>query len=227
MGKRPIQRLRRAEGLRVPPTRPKIIGRGISTGLPTQATHRGHVGSWDFIADATVHGGALRIRTILDAYTRECPGLRVDRALRWADVLTWLQQAREEQGAPAYLRSDNGWEFIAQIVQRWRAENHVKTIYLEPGSPWQNGLVESFQGRFRDEGLNREQLGTLTEARGVMGDYRREYNPLRPHSRLGYLSPARFVAQLCPSSATVGLRPPSAKDGQNQNEKVTSTHSSD
>jgi putative transposase len=221
VGKRHIQRLRRDEGLRVPPTKRKVIRRGVSTGLPTTATQRNHVWTWDFIADATVRGGPLRILTILDEHTRECHVLRVDRALRAQDVLAWLQKAIEEQGAPAYLRSDNGSEFIAKIVQQWLAQNHIKTIYIEPGSPWQNGFVESFHGRFRDECLNREQLWTLTEARVVIGDYRSEYNQLRPHSRLGYLSPARFVAQLCPSSASVGLRPPFAKDGQNQNEKLT------
>jgi putative transposase len=221
VGKRHIQRLRRDEGLRVPPTKRKVIRRGVSTGLPTTATQRNHVWTWDFIADATVRGGPLRILTILDEHTRECHVLRVDRALRAQDVLAWLQKAIEEQGAPAYLRSDNGSEFIAKIVQQWLAQNHIKTIYIEPGSPWQNGFVESFHGRFRDECLNREQLWTLTEARVVIGDYRSEYNQLRPHSRLGYLSPARFVAQLCPSSASVGLRPSFAKDGQNQNEKLT------
>jgi len=221
VGKRHIQRLRRAEGLRVPPTKRKLIRRGVSTGLPTTATHRNHVWTWDFIADATVRGGALRILTILDEHTRECHVLRVDRALRAQDVLTWLQKAIEQQGAPEYLRSDNGSEFIAKIVQRWLLENHIKTIYIEPGSPWQNGFVESFHGRFRDECLNREQLWTLTEARVVIGDYRCEYNQQRPHSRLGYLSPARFAAQLSPSPAPVGLRPPSAGDGQNQNQKLT------
>jgi len=221
VGKRHIQRLRRAEGLRVPPTKRKLIRRGVSTGLPTTATHRNHVWTWDFIADATVRGGALRILTILDEHTRECHVLRVERALRAQDVLTWLEKAIEQQGAPEYLRSDNGSEFIAKIVQRWLAENHIKTIYIEPGSPWQNGFVESFHGRFRDECLNREQLWTLTEARVVIGDYRCEYNQHRPHSRLGYLSPAWFAAQLSPSPAPVGLRPPSAGDGQNQNQKLT------
>jgi putative transposase len=215
VGKRHVQRLRRAEGLRVPPTKRKLIRRGISTGLPTRATHRNHVWTWDFIADATMRGGALRILTILDEYTRECHVLRVDRALRSADVLAWLQKAIEQHGAPEYLRSDNGSEFIARIVQGWLAEHHIKTIYIEPASPWQNGFVESFHGRFRDECLNREQLWTLTEARVVVGDYRYQYNRLRPHSRLGYLSPERFAAQLSPSLTPVGLRPPSVWDGQN------------
>ena len=220
VGKRQIQRLRRQEGLRVPPTKRKIVRRGISTGLPTKATHRGHVWTWDFIADATVRGGALRMLTILDEHTRECHVLRADRALRSADVLEWLQKAIQEHGAPEYLRSDNGSEFIAKIVQQWLAENRVKTIYIEPGSPWQNGFVESFHGRFRDECLNREQLWTLTEARVVIEDYRHEYNQFRPHSRLGYQSPAGFAQQLTPSSVPVGLRPPCTEDGQTQQNKL-------
>src|SRR5271154_2893037 len=220
VGKRHIQRLRRAEGLRVPPSRRKLVRRGVSTGLPTQATHRGHVWTWDFIADATVRGGTLRMLTILDEHTRECHVLRADRALRSTDVLEWLQKAIEQHGAPQYLRSDNDSEFIARIVQQWLAENQVKTIYIDPGSPWQNGFVESFHGRFRDECLNREQLWTLTEARVVIEDYRQEYNQFRPHSRLGYQSPAGFAQQLIPSSAPVGLRPPCAKDGQTQQNKL-------
>jgi len=227
VGKRHIQRLRRVEGLRVPPTKRKLVRRGVSTGLPTTATHRNHVWTWDFIADATVRGGALRILTILDEHTRECHVLRVDRALRAQDVLAWLQKAIEQQGAPEYLRSDNGSEFIAKIVQRWLAENHIKTMYIEPGSPWQNGFVESFHGRFRDECLNREQLWTLTEARVVIGDYRCEYNHQRPHSRLGYESPAVFAARSCPSPAPVGLRPPCAGDGQGTNKNINSTQSQD
>ena len=217
VGKRQVQRLRRTEGLRVPPTRRRLVRRGVSTGWPIQATHRGHVWTWDFIADATVGGGALRMLTMLDEHTRECHGLRADRALRAEDVLTWLQKAIEEHGAPEHLRSDNGPEFIAQVVQRWLRENQIRTIYIDPGSPWQNGFVESFHGRFRDECLNREQLWTLTEARVVIEDFRREYNQRRPHSRLGYQSPARFAAQLRPSPPAVGLRPPSVGDGQTQN----------
>ncbi len=141
VGKRHIQRLRRRVGLRVPPTQRKIVRQGVSTGLPTKATHRGHVWTWDFIADATVRGGALRMLTILDEYTRECHVLRADRALKAADVLEWLAKAIEVHGAPQYLRSDNGPEFIAKEVQRWLAEHEIKTIYIEPGSPWQNGFV--------------------------------------------------------------------------------------
>jgi putative transposase len=222
VGKRLVQRWRRNQGLRVPPTRRKAVRRGVSTGLPTRALHRGHVWTWDFIADATVRGGALKMLTILDEHTRECHVLRADRALKSKDVLEWLQRAIEQHGAPKYLRSDNGPEFIAKIVQQWLREQNIKTLYIEPGSPWQNGFVESFHGRFRDECLNREQLWTLTEARVVVEDYRQEYNQRRPHSRLGYLSPARYAQRELPSPVTVGLRPPCTGDGQTENKPTPS-----
>jgi putative transposase len=227
VGKRQVQRLRRAEGLRVPPTKRKVVRRGVSTGWPVKATHRGHVWTWDFIADATVRGGALKMLTILDEYTRECHVLRADRALRADDVLHWLQRAIAEHGAPEYLRSDNGPEFIAHAVQRWLNQNGIKIRYIDPGSPWQNGFVESFHGRFRDECLNREQLWTLTEARVVVEDFRCGYNQRRPHSRLGYQSPARFASRQSPSPPTVGLRPPSVGDGQTPNPSATSTTAPD
>ena len=222
VGKRHIQRLRRNEGLRVPPTKRKIVRRGVSTGLPTTATHRNHVWTWDFIADATVRGGTLKLLTILDEYTRECHVLWAERALKAKDVLRWLQKAVEQHGAPEYLRSDNGSEFIAKIVQRWLKENRIKTVYIEPGSSWLSGFVESFHGRFRDECLNREQLWTLTEARVVVGDFRQKYNEIRPRSRLGYESPARFAARSCPCPVPVGLRPPSTRHGQRTDENINS-----
>jgi transposase InsO family protein len=139
----------------------------------------------------------------------------------------WLQKAIAQHGAPAYLRSDNGSEFIAKIVQRWLKENRIKTIYIEPGSPWQNGFVESFHGRFRDECLNREQLWTLTEARVVVDDFRQKYNQVRPHSKLGYESPAMFAARSCPLPAPVGLRPPYAGSGQKTDKNINSNQSQD
>jgi transposase InsO family protein len=206
--------------------------------------------------------------TILDEFTRECHVLRADRALKSADVLEWMGRAIAEHGAPGYLRSDNGPEpeqrvdslpqaarrasearqFIAKEVQRWLAENRIKTIYIDPGSPWQNGFVERLprlrlalraacgrlslsgrlHGRLRDECLNREHLWTLTEARVVIEDYRREYNHHRPHSKLGYQSPKRFAAtQSAPSPAPVALRAPYAGDGQNQTDNVSNNPVSD
>ena len=167
--------------------------------------------------------------TILDEHTRECHVLRADRALRSEDVLLWLKKAIEEHGAPQYLRSDNGSEFIARIVQRWLAEKQIKTIYIDPGSPWQNGFVESFHGRFRDECLNREQLWTLTEARVVIEDFRHRYNHFRPHSKLGYQSTKRFAAttQSAPSPAPVALPYTYAADGQTKANNITNNQISD
>ena len=115
----------------------------------------------------------------------------------------------------------SGSEFIAKELQTWLAQEQIKTIYIEPASPWQNGFVESFHGRFRDECLNREQLWTLTEARVVIEDFRIEYNTRRPHSKLGYRSPVNYAAQLSRAPAPVGLRPPSA--GARQTQPATST----
>ena len=195
VGRKQVQKLRRAEGLRVPPPRRYIPRRGESTGLPTQANHRGHVWTWDFIADATVHGGALRMLTVLDEYTKEVHVLRPERQIGSADVIRLVQAAVAQHGAPEFIRSDNGPEFIAKKLQRWLADHKIKTIYITPASPWENGFVASFHSRFRDECLNREQIWTLTEARIVIEDFRLEYNAERPHSSLGYLSPQRFAAE--------------------------------
>lgn len=208
-----VQRLRRAEGLRVPPPRRRQSRRGVSTGLPTQATHRGHVWTWDFVADATVHGGALRMLTVLDEHTKEVHVLRPERRIGSADVIALVQAAIVEHGAPEFIRSDNGSEFIAHDLQHWLAEQHIKTIYITPASPWENGFVESFHSRFRDECLNREQLWTLTEARVVIEDFRQDYNKARPHSSLGYQSPQRFAAQLTPSIHRSGRPTASLRDG--------------
>ena len=227
MGRRQVQRLRRVEGLRVPPTKRRLVRRGHSTGLPTKATHRGHVWTWDFIADATMRGGALRMLTVLDEHTRECHVLRADRALKSADVIALVKTAIAQHGAPEFIRSDNGSEFIAKELQRWLAAEKIKPLYIEPASPWQNGFVESFHGRFRDECLNREQLWTLTEARVVIEDFRIKYNTQRPHSKLGYRSPVHCAAQLTRSPAPAGLRPASAGDRQTQPVPPTSTNCPD
>lgn len=146
--------------------------------------------------------------TVLDEHTRECHVLRADRALKSGDVIKLVQAAITQHGAPEFIRSDNGSEFIGKALQRWLAEAKIKTIYIEPGSPWQNGLVESFHGRFRDECLNREQRWTLTEARVVIEELRTKYNHKRPHSMLGYQPPARFAANLSRSLAPVSPAEP-------------------
>ena len=133
--------------------------------------------------------------TVLDEHTKEVHVLRPERQIGSADVIQFVKTAVAQHGAPEFIRSDNGPEFIAKELQRWLAEQNIKTIYITPASPWENGFVESFHSRFRDECLNREQLWTLTEARVVIEDFRQDYNTERPHSSLGYLSPQRFTAK--------------------------------
>tara|TARA_B100002049_G_scaffold233150_1_gene213337 strand:- start:29 stop:868 length:840 start_codon:yes stop_codon:yes gene_type:complete len=193
VSRKQVQRIRRKEGLKVRPKPQRLHRQGVSTGLPTQATHRNHVWTWDFIFDRTDKGSTLKMLTMLDEYTRQCLAIRVERQIRSDQVLATLWQAMMQYGIPQHIRSDNGTEFIAGKIQRWLRENQIKTLYIEPGSPWQNGYIESFHSRFRDECLNREWLLNLREARVVIEDWRLHYNTERPHSRLGYLSPEDYI----------------------------------
>ena len=193
VSRKQVQRIRRKEGLKVHPKPQRIPRQGVSTGLPTQATHRNHVWTWDFIFDRTDKGSTLKMLTMLDEYTRQCLAIRVERQIRSGQVLATLWQAMMQYGIPEHIRSDNGTEFIAGKIQRWLRVNQINTLYIEPGSPWQNGYIESFHSRFRDECLNREWLLNLREARVVIEDWRMHYNTERPHSRLGYLSPENYI----------------------------------
>jgi putative transposase len=195
VGCRRVQRLRRELGLMVPTKKPKRQRRGVSTGFPTKATHRGHVWTWDFVHDTTVRGGKLRMLNIIDEHTRECLCIHVARRINARKVQQVLAELIDLYGAPEYIRSDNGSEFIEHNLRAWLAENKIKTIYIDPGSPWQNGYIESFNARLREECLNREQLWTLTEARVVLEDWRWTYNHVRPHRSLGYITPLAFAQQ--------------------------------
>jgi putative transposase len=130
---------------------------------------------------------------LLDEYTRQCLAIQVERQIRATQALAVLHTAMDQYGASAYIRSDNGSEFIARKVQQGLSDHHIKTIYIDPGSPWENGYIESFHSRFRDEYLRRAWLLNLREARVVISDWRQHYNTDRPHSRLGYLSPEEFI----------------------------------
>ena len=136
-----VQHIRRQEGLKVRPKPKKIPRRGLSTGLPTQATHRHHVWTWDFIFDRTDKGGTLKMMTLLDEYTRQSLAIQVERQLTASEVLAVLERAMAQYGVPGYIRSDNGPEFIAAKVQQLLSKNQIKTIYIDPGSPWQNGYM--------------------------------------------------------------------------------------
>jgi putative transposase len=215
VGKRLIQQLRQEMGLRCPTRKPRKRRSGISTGLPTQATHRNHVWTWDFVQDTTVRGGKIRMLTVLDEYTRESLCIHVDRRIGATKVQAIMGALIDAHGAPEHIRSDNGSEFIEKNLRAWLANEGVKTLYIEPGSPWQNGFIESFNSRLRDECLNREVFYTLTEARVVIEDWRWKYNHIRPHRSLGYITPIQFVQKTTPnhpedlvsSRATPSLRP--------------------
>ncbi len=209
VGKRLVQRIRRELGLRIPKRKPRRPRRGVSTGLPTKALYPGHVWTWDFIHDRTVRGGSLKILTVVDEYTRECHLIHVARRINARGVLNQLFRLIELHGAPEFIRSDNGSEFIEKALRGWLYSAQISTLYIEPGCPWQNGYIESFHSRFREECLDREQLWTLSEARVVLEDWRHEYNHVRPHKSLNLATPKGFAAAQGGVSGrpTASLRP--------------------
>jgi transposase InsO family protein len=152
--------------------------------------HKDHVWSYDFIHDRTRDGRGVRILTVIDEYTRECLALKAARSLKSGDVLEVLDDLFIRRRVPDHVRSDNGSEFTAEVVRAWLRTLHVRPLYIEPGSPWENGYVESFHGKLRDELLNAELFDTLWEVQVLLEQWRREYNAVRPHSALGYRPPA-------------------------------------
>jgi putative transposase len=158
--------------------------------LRLRPERKDHVWSYDMAMDRTSDGRPLRILVIIDEYTRECLSMHVARRIRSEDVLEQLYELFLFRGVPEHIRSDNGAEFTANAVRNWLEELGVATLYIEPGSPWENGYVESFIGKLRDELLNGEVLDTLTEAKVLVEGWRKEYNRFRPHSSLGYRPPA-------------------------------------
>ena len=191
-----VQRVRRQEGLGVRPVSKRRPRKRPSVSYPVQATAPGHVWSWDFIMDRTTDGRPVKMLTMVDEYTRQCLIIHPARSITSDQVLDILEYLAEAWGAPAFIRSDNGSEFIAQIIQDWCHTAGVQTLYIEPGSPWQNGFIESFHSRFRDECLNQEIFFSIAETRVVVEDYRRLYNEERPHSSLGYKTPDEFARSL-------------------------------
>lgn len=199
-----IERLWRREGLKVPKKQPKRGRLWLTDGscIRRRAEHRNHVWAYDFVADRTKDGRPLKLLTVVDEYTRECLAIVVARRMRSIDVLQVLSELFLEHGVPAHIRSDNGPEFAAQLIRDWLKRVDVETLFIQPGSPWENGYVESFNGKLRDELLNGEMFFTLTEAQIIIERWRREYNTLRPHSSLGYRPPApEAVRPFAPTSA--------------------------
>jgi len=187
-----VERIWRQEGLKVPKKQPKKGRLWLADGscIRLRPERKDHVWSYDFAMIRTTDGKPIRILVIIDEYTRECLSLLVARRLRSQDVLDQLYELFIRRGIPDHIRSDNGPEFTAKVVREWLAKIGVTTLFIEPGSPWENGYVESFIGKLRDELLNGEIFDTLLEAKVVIENWRRKYNQFRPHSSLGYKPPA-------------------------------------
>jgi putative transposase len=203
-----IYRLWVQEGLKVPKRQRKKRRLGCSENscVRRKAEHKDHVWTWDFIHDRTANGRPLKWLSIVDEYTRECLALEVDRSITAEKVIDVLVELFRIRGVPKHIRSDNGPEFIAKAIQRWLSFAGVETLYVEPGAPWENGYVESFHSRLRDELINREEFTSLGEARYLTDAWRLEYNHRRPHSSLGYQTPAEFAAG-CAAATSVRAAP--------------------
>ncbi len=187
-----VERIWRSEGLKVPKKQPKRRRLWLNDGscIRLKPQFKDHVWSYDFVIARTTDGRAFRILNIIDEYSRECLAMLVKRRITSQDVIDQLFELIIFRGIPEHIRSDNEPEFTAKAVRRWLNRIGVKTLFIEPGSPWENGYIESFNGKLRDELLNREIFSTLTEAKVLIGQWRREYNQVRPHSSLGYRPPA-------------------------------------
>ena len=187
-----VERIWRKEGLKVPQKQPKRGRLWLNDGscVILRPEHKDHVWSYDFMVERTSDCRAFRILNIIDEYTRECLAILVKRHITSQDVIDVLFELFIFRGIPEHIRSDNGPEFTAKTVRKWLERLGVRTLFIEPGSPWENGYVESFNGKLRDELLNREVFTTLTEAQILIERWRKEYNQVRPHSSLGYRPPA-------------------------------------
>jgi putative transposase len=187
-----VERIWRREVLKVPKKQPKRGRLWLNDGstFRLRPERKDHVWSYDFIHDRTRDGRPLKILSIIDEYSRECLALQVARSLKANDVIDALNDLFIRRGVPEHIRSDNGPEFTAEAVRSWLKTLEIEPLFIEPGSPWENGYVESFHGKFRDELLNQELFDTLLEAQTLIDGWRREYNTIRPHSALGYRPPA-------------------------------------
>jgi len=186
-----VERIWRQEGLKVPQKQPKRKRLWLNDGscIRLRAMHKNHVWSYDFVHERTHDGRALKILTIMDEYTRESLAINVSRKLKSQQVIEQLADLFITRGTPDYIRSDNGPEFTAKAVIEWLASLDVTTLFIEPGSPWENGYIESFNGTLRYELLNGEIFMTLKEAQVIIESWRQQYNQIRPHSSLGGRAP--------------------------------------
>lgn len=202
-----VERIWRMEGLKVPQKQPKRGRLWLSDGscIRLRPQHKDHVWSYDSMMERTRDGRAFRILTILDEYTRECLAILVARRIRSQDVIDQLFNLFLFRRLPEHIRSDNGPEFTAKAVRSWLNRLGVRTLFIEPGSPWENGYVESFPGKLRDELLNREVFTTLLEAKVLIEDWRKQYNRVRPHSSLGCQPPTPEAIQSAPLASALTL----------------------
>jgi transposase InsO family protein len=196
-----VYRLWRREGLKVPHKKRKRrrVGSSANGCHRRRAEHRDHVWAWDFVFDRTTGGSTLKWLSVVDEYTRECLALKVDRSITSEDVIDTLSELLAMRGVPRCIRSDNGPEFIARAIRQWTKQLEINTLYIEPGSPWENGYAESFHSRLRDEFLATEEFESLAAARKLTQAWRDDYNHHRPHSALGYVAPAVYGARCCSS----------------------------
>jgi putative transposase len=209
-----VYRLWRRQGLKVPRKQRKKRRLGSSANSCTRrpARHKDHVWAWDFLHDRTSGGGPLKWFTLVDEYTRECLALEVGRGMTAGAVGAALAGVVRERGAPAHVRSDNGPEFIARAIRSWMSAAGLGALYIAPGAPWENGYAESFNSKVRDELLNAEEFASVLEARVLGKEWKRGYNHERPHSSLGYRTPAEFGAS-CPRADSAKPPPSRGHDG--------------
>jgi transposase InsO family protein len=187
-----VERIWRKGGLKVPQKQPKRGRLWLNDGscIRLRPEHKDHDWSYDFMVERTSNGRAFRILNIIDEFTRECLSIKVNRKISSQDVIDELFNLFIFRGIPEHIRSDNGTEFTAKAIREWLSRLGVKTLFIERGSPWKNGYIESFNGKLRDELLDREIFTTLEEARVLIERWRKEYNQIRPHSALRYQPPA-------------------------------------
>jgi putative transposase len=204
VGKDRVQRIWRREGLKVPQKQPKRSRLWLNDGscIRLRPEYPNHVWSFDFVEAQTHDGRRLRLMTLIDEFTRKCLALRVARRINAIGVIETLADVMLFEGIPAHIRSDNGPEMVAKVLRQWLSGLGTNSLYIEPGSPWENGYCESFNGKLRDECLNGEIFYSLREAQVVIENWRVHYNTRRPHSALGYRPPA-----------PVTFAPPLALDG--------------
>ena len=190
-----VERIWRQEGLKVPARQPKRGRLWFNDGscIRLRPEYRNHVWAYDFVFDRTGDGRQLKFLTVVDEYSRQCLAIDVDRKQTSREVLRTLAKLMLRYGVPKHIRSDNGPEFVARAVRSWLARLGVQTLFIEPGSPWENGYIESFNGKLRDELLNGEVFSSVPEAKVLTDAWRRHYNHQRPHSALEYQPPAPVV----------------------------------